>query len=153
MTVPNPVSYDEQQRRAAEIPPLWALLRMAADQFSVNLDEVLLPIWVRDPVDTGGFSPWRTPFQIKSRVFEMGTTGTICMLCERNPSLDEFYERGKEYDDSESLDECAEKAKYYLTHELSRPRIASAHRERTLREHLWPRRFASLFAQMDASWT
>ena len=129
------------------------LLRMGADQYSVSLDEVLLPIWTGEPVATGSHSPQTTPFRITSRLVEMGTTGALRMFCQRNPSLDECRDRGKEYDDFESLDKCAEKAKFCLADELSRARIAGAYREQTLREHLWPRRFASLFAQMDASWT
>jgi hypothetical protein len=89
-------------------------------------------------------NPWAYPFQIKGRVFEMGTTGTL-MLCDRNPALDEYYDRGKEYDDFESLDECAEKAMFYLRHETACRRIASAYHDRTRKEHLWQHRFSSLF--------
>jgi len=91
-------------------------------------------------------SPWTSRYQIKGRVFEMGTTGTV-MLCDRNPALDEFYERGTEYFDFECLEECVEKARFLTSNDRARRRIAEAYKRRTLREHLWSGRLSSLFRQ------
>ncbi|MDE1971514.1 MAG: glycosyltransferase family 1 protein, partial [Patescibacteria group bacterium] len=41
-----------------------------------------------------------------------------------------------------------EKARYYLTHESERARIARAGYERTLREHTYEKRFQELFRAM-----
>jgi hypothetical protein len=94
-----------------------------------------------------GISPWTTPMQIKSRVFEMGLSGTL-MLCDRNAMMDEHYERGKEYEDFESLAECVDKVKFYLKDEPARQRLTQAYAARTRRAHLWEHRFRDLFAQI-----
>jgi hypothetical protein len=88
--------------------------------------------------------------QIKGRVFEMGLSGTL-MLCEHSPNLGRYYEPGKEFVAFESLDDCAEKASWYLAHENERARIALNYRDRTLQEHLWTHRFADLFRQTGFS--
>lgn len=85
--------------------------------------------------------------QIKSRAFEMGLSGTL-MLCRLSPNLDRYYEPGKEFVPFDDLDDCAEKAKYYVTHETERARIARAYHDRTLAEHLWTHRFQSMFDEI-----
>jgi hypothetical protein len=82
--------------------------------------------------------------QIKSRVFEMGLSESL-MLCERSPLLDQYYTDGREYVSFQGLDDCAEKARYYLANEAERERIAGAYRDRTRKEHLWQHRFGELF--------
>jgi hypothetical protein len=77
--------------------------------------------------------------QIKSRVFDMGLSGTL-MLGHRAPGLDCLYEPGVEYVPFETLEECVEKAKFYLRNETARHKIAEAYAQRTLREHLWEHR-------------
>ncbi len=77
--------------------------------------------------------------QIKSRVFDMGLSGTL-MLSHTAPRLDDYYEPGKEYVPFETLDECVEKARYYLRHEAERRKIAEAYAKRTQAEHLWRHR-------------
>jgi spore maturation protein CgeB len=89
-------------------------------------------------------SVWMTRFQVKGRVFELGSSGTI-MLCDRNPMIEEFYERGVEYDDFGSEDEFVEKARFYLAHEDARDRMARAYHDRTVAEHLWRHRFEHIF--------
>jgi spore maturation protein CgeB len=84
---------------------------------------------------------------IKSRTFDMGLSGTL-MLCEPSPHLERYYVAGKECVTFDSLEDCADKARWYLAHEEERARIATAYRERTLKEHLWQERFVSLFRQM-----
>ena len=84
---------------------------------------------------------------IKSRTFDMGLSGTL-MLCEASPGLDEYYEAGRECITFESLEDCAEKAKWYLAHESERQRVAHQYRQRTLMEHLWIHRFRKLFLDL-----
>lgn len=86
--------------------------------------------------------------QIKSRIFDMGLSGTL-MLSHKAPRLDEYYEPGKEYVPFESLEECLEKAKFYLTHEPERKKIAEAYAARTKSDHLWEHRIMNVLK--DAS--
>ena len=88
--------------------------------------------------------------QIKARVFDMGLSGTL-MLCNRNEALHEFYEPGKEYVEYEDLDDCIEKARYYLKHESERREIAEAYYRRTKAEHLWRHRYEKLFMEIGLS--
>jgi hypothetical protein len=85
--------------------------------------------------------------QIKSRVFEMGLSGTL-MVCRPSPNLDRYYEPGREFVPFDDLDDCIEKTKYYLAHETERARIARAYRDRTLAEHLWTHRYRAMFEEM-----
>jgi hypothetical protein len=106
-------------------------------------------IWNRSRVSycpmAGG--PRGDVLSIKSRTFDMGLSGTL-MLCEHSPSLERYYEPGKECVTFENLEDCAEKAAWYLSHEEERARIALNYRDRTLKEHLWKYRFADLFAKI-----
>jgi spore maturation protein CgeB len=105
-------------------------------------------IWNRTRVSytpmAGG--PRGEVLQIKSRVFDMGFSGTL-MLCEHSPNLERYYEPGKECITFEGLEDCAEKATWCLSHEAERARIARNYRERTLKEHTWQHRFRHLFHQ------
>ena len=105
-------------------------------------------IWNRSKVS---FTPLRSSrlntLQIKSRVFDMGLSGTV-MLCNRNPALHEFYEAGEEYVEFHDIKECVDKARYLLTHDTERRRIAEAYYRRTKAEHMWHHRFEKLFTAM-----
>jgi spore maturation protein CgeB len=112
-------------------------------------------IWNRSRISycplSGG--PRGEVLSIKSRVFDMGCSGTL-MLCEHSPNLERYYEPGRECITFESLADCAEKALWYLSHEAERARIARNYQERTLREHTWRHRFRDLLQQIglaDAS--
>jgi len=83
-------------------------------------------------------------YQIKSRTFEMGLSGTL-MVCQHSPNLERYYEPEKEFIPFSDLSECAEKVRYYLSHESERLRIARAYHDRTQAEHLWQHRFTQLF--------
>ena len=89
----------------------------------------------------------RKVLQIKGRIFEMGLSGTM-VLCEQSLLLERYYQPGREIVTFEGLEECAEKARWYVTHELERVRIARNYRDRTLAEHMWKHRFEDLFRQM-----
>jgi spore maturation protein CgeB len=83
--------------------------------------------------------------QIKGRAFEMGLSGTL-MLCEHVPGLERYYEPDREFVAFTTLEECADKARYYLAHEAERARIAKAYHDRTRAEHLWQHRYRDLFS-------
>ncbi len=114
--------------------------------------EEVYKIWNRTRVSytpmTGG--PRGDVLSIKARTFEMGLSGTL-MLCEHSPNLERYYEPGRECITFGSLEDCAEKALWYLSHESERIRIVTRYYERTLREHMWGHRFADLFKQMGVS--
>ena len=80
----------------------------------------------------------------------MGLSGTL-MLCNHSPNLERYYEPGKECITFETLEDCAEKEKWCLSHESERARIACNYRDRTLKEHLWQLRFTELFDQLGLS--
>jgi len=58
------------------------------------------------------------------------------MLTNSNPALEEYYTPYKEYVPFHDLNDCAEKARYYLAHDNERQRIANAYHDRTSSEHL-----------------
>ena len=106
-------------------------------------------LWNRSRISfTPLISSDHTTLQIKSRVFDMGLSGTL-MLAHRAPHLDEYYEPDKEYVPFDSMEDCVEKVKYYLRHESQRRKIAYAYAERTLAEHMWRHRIASVLQQAN----
>jgi len=103
-------------------------------------------IWNRSKVSYTPLDAWvKGHLQIKARVFDMGLSGTV-MLCNKNPDLYEFYEPGKEYVEFGEIDDCISKAKYLLSHENERRKIAEAYYRRTKAEHMWHHRFEKIFA-------
>jgi spore maturation protein CgeB len=117
----------------------WTPLDLSAPQFEAKAKMTReFGMASDDPL-----SPWMTRYQVKGRVFELGSSGSL-MLCDRNPMIDEYYTRGLEYDDFESADEFVEKARFYLSHEEARARIARAYHDRTIAEHLWQYRFDAI---------
>ena len=84
--------------------------------------------------------------QIKSRVFDMGLSGSV-MLAQRAPHLDEYYEPDREYVPFDTLPEAAEKARFYLAHEQTREKIAAAYAQRTRKEHMWSHRIDDVLKQ------
>jgi hypothetical protein len=99
------------------------------------------------PLSAGGKAH---SLQIKSRVFDMGLSGTM-MLCDDAPYLERYYVPGKECVVYTSVEECIDKARYFLSHESERRTIATAFYARTMREHLWEHRFVRLFSDMGVT--
>ena len=130
-------------RGAARIPFLYGR--------AVNFQE-LNGIWNRSRVSYTPMGASIDPkiLQIKSRTFEMGLSGTL-MLCQHSPSLERYYQPWKEFVPFADLDDCVEKAEYYLAHESERARIAKAYHDRTRGEHLWQHRFSKLFRDIGLS--
>ena len=103
-------------------------------------------VWNRSRVSFAPMGSSTDPnlLQVKGRVFEMGMSGTM-MLSQRSPDIENFYDPGKEFIAYESIEDCAEKAKFYLRNESERSRIAEAYFRRTRAQHLWQHRFERLF--------
>ena len=109
-------------------------------------------IWNRSRISYTpmGSGPDCKMLQVKSRTFDMGLSGTL-MLCELSPNLERYYDPGHEFVAFENLEDCAEKARFYLRNETERALIARRYRDRTLAEHLWEHRFAQLFREIGAA--
>ncbi len=116
---------------------------------SVNFRDLNV-IWNRSKVSYTPMGASADPkmLQIKSRTFEMGLSGTL-MLCQHSPYLECYYEPNREFVSFHDLDDCAQKARYYLAHETERARIAKSYHDRTKAEHMWQHRFAKLFRDID----
>lgn len=139
-----PAAPAENRAKRAQRALQRAILKYAlpglADELSVISFEQVNALWNRSKVS---FTPLDSSQdnvrQIKSRVFDMGLSGTL-MLAHRAPYLDSYYEPGKEYVPFESIEECAEQARFYLENESARAKIAAAYARRTASEHLWKHR-------------
>lgn len=109
---------------------------IARDLSTINFEQVNI-LWNRSKIS---FTPLESSVgkarQIKSRIFDMGLSGTL-MLAQHAPYLDTYYEPGKEYVSFEDLKDCADKAQFYLKNESARRRIAEAYAKRTAADHLW----------------
>jgi spore maturation protein CgeB len=124
-------------RGAGRVAPLYG--------YALNFKQIN-DIWNRSRISYTPMGASANPhlYQIKSRTFEMGLSGTV-MLCQHSPNLERYYEPEKEFVPFSDLSECAEKARFYLSHESERLRIAKAYHDRTKAEHLWQHRFRQLF--------
>jgi spore maturation protein CgeB len=108
--------------------------------------EQLNQVWNRSRISYCPMGASADPhlYQIKGRTFETGLSGTM-MICQHSPALERYYEPEKEFIPFSDLSDCAEKTRYYLSHESERLRIARAYHDRTKAEHLWQHRFPKLF--------
>lgn len=87
--------------------------------------------------------------QIKGRNFEIpGALGFQLSFDADN--LGDYYEDGKEIVLVRSIEEMADKAKYFLSHEDQRRAIAYAGYQRTLTDHRWENRFDEIFGKIGA---
>lgn len=137
---PRPASPLKRARRAVQQNVLKYALPTLADELSTISFEQVNALWNRSKISfTPLDSSQQNVRQIKSRVFDMGLSGTL-MLAHRAPSLDTYYEPGKEYIPFETLEECAELARFYLKNEPARAKIAAAYARRTEAEHMWHQR-------------
>ncbi len=87
--------------------------------------------------------------QIKGRNFEIPGTRSF-QLSSNADNLTEYYDEGKEIIIFNSVDELAEKAKYYLNHEDERNEIANNGYRRTIAEHTWQHRFEKIFNYINS---
>jgi hypothetical protein len=82
--------------------------------------------------------------QIRLRDFEVPMSGGFYMV-EYMEELADFYEIGKEIVCYRSVEDLADKIKYYLIHDDEREKIRRAGYERCQRDHTWHKRFAQAF--------
>jgi spore maturation protein CgeB len=83
--------------------------------------------------------------QIKGRVFEVpGCRGLL--LTDMADDLASYYEIGSEIVVYDSLEDMADKIRYYVEHDDEREAIAEAGYRRTLAEHTWKHRFDEIFS-------
>jgi hypothetical protein len=82
--------------------------------------------------------------QIKLRDFEVPAAGGF-YLVERAPDYEELFVLGREVEVWSSVEELADKLRFYLPRPTDRRRIAEAGQRRALAEHTWAHRFQNLF--------
>lgn len=93
-------------------------------------------------VQTGGD---KDPSEVVSlRAFEATGMGTFLLNWWHKP-IDDFWEDGKEIVNFKSPEEALIKAKYFLSHEKEREKIAKAGWERTKKDHTFKLRFKKMF--------
>jgi len=87
--------------------------------------------------------------QIKGRLFEASALGCF-QLVNADYRLARYFAPG-EIATYASLDDCAAQIRHFLAHPAERRAIAKAGQARTLTSHTWERRWADLFAELEAS--
>ena len=91
---------------------------------------------------------WGDVAQIKGRDFEVPGCGGF-LLTAYSDELERYYLPGVEVETYRSLPEMIEKIRYYLAHDDERERIANLGYQRTLRDHTYQHRFATIFQKME----
>jgi len=84
--------------------------------------------------------------QIKGRAFEVTLCGGF-LLTDYYEPLAEFFKFGEEIETFKTWDECVDKIFYYLKHEDAREKIALAGYKRSLKDHIYTKRFSKLLRQ------
>jgi len=82
-------------------------------------------------------------YALKMRDFDAPMSGSF-YLTHDNADLSTLFAIGKEIVTYNSIEECVEKARYYLKHNAEREAIASAGCRRAVAEHTWDHRFDML---------
>ena len=83
-------------------------------------------------------------YALKMRDFDGPMSGSL-YLTHANPDLDLLYRVGQDIVTYTSIDDCIDKAKWFLQHDDERERIAQSGRVRASTNHTWDKRFADLF--------
>ena len=123
-----------------DLTPKFMLPHDLVEHLSTISFDAVNKLWNRTKVSyTPLDSSSGNVMQIKSRIFDQGLSGTL-MLSHRAPTLDDYYEPDKEYVPFDSMEECADKARFYLRNESARRKIVEAYAARTRSEHLWAHR-------------
>ena len=86
------------------------------------------------------------PRQIKGRVFEVPACGGF-LLTQSAENLHTYLKPGRDCATFETVDDMVQQVRYYLKNEDERQTIASQGYQRTLAEHTYAARFASIFEQ------
>jgi len=90
-------------------------------------------------------------YALKMRDFDAPLSGSM-YITHANPDLERLFHVGKEIVCYRTVDECAEKAVYYLEHTREREAIARAGYQRALKDHTLEKRFQTLFRILGISW-
>jgi spore maturation protein CgeB len=85
--------------------------------------------------------------QVKGRDFEIPMAGGF-LLTQYNEELKPLYKFGKEIETYKTIDDLISKAKYYITHDRERERIALAGNKRARREHTTICRWKQILKQV-----
>jgi spore maturation protein CgeB len=114
--------------------------------------EQVYDIWNRTKVSYTPMSASTNPklLQIKGRAFEMGLSWTM-MLCQQSPNIERYYEPGKEFVAFDSMEDCIQKARYYVRHDAERQKIVEAYYHRTRGEHMWEHRWEQIFKDIGVN--
>ena len=99
--------------------------------------------WDKARVERSASPP---PRQIKGRVFEVPACGGF-LLTQPAEDLHTYLEPGVDCATFECVDDLVDQVRYYLEHEEQRCAIAQRGYRRTLAEHTYAARFASIFGQ------
>ncbi len=83
------------------------------------------------------------PHANNMRLYEATAVGTL-LLTDHKPDLNKIFEPGREVAAYRDAENCVRLIRHYLTHEDERKAVASAGRERTLREHTYFHRMEEL---------
>lgn len=81
---------------------------------------------------------------VNLRVFEVCGVGSFLLNWYNGP-IDEFFKDGKEIVNFKNSQDLLEKAKYYLSHENEREKIALAGWKRTVKDHSYSKRLKEMF--------
>jgi len=119
-------------------------------------DEDLIKMYSRSRISLGFSScgeTYRTEqriLQVRLRDFEAPMSGAFYMV-EYMQELEEFYEIGKELVCYRDKADLADKAKYYLAHDVEREHIRQAGYRRAASDHTWQKRFEHVFREIGLS--
>ena len=87
-------------------------------------------------------------YALKMRDFDAPMSGSL-YLTHDNPDLRTLFECGREIATYGDIEECVQKARYYLREDAEREAVAVAGHLRAAREHTWSHRFGALFALLQ----
>src|SRR3990167_3405801 len=87
---------------------------------------------------------------INMRVFEALSTGSF-LLTDEIPTLHHLFQDGVHLVTYKTLDEAAEKARYYLEHDEERERIAEAGYQEFIKKHTYEHRLKSVLEIVNKS--
>jgi spore maturation protein CgeB len=89
---------------------------------------------------------------VNQRVFDVPACGAF-LLTDRQESLDELFDAGKEIITYRQKNEIPELVKFYLKNPEKREAVSKRGRERVLREHTYKHRLKSLIGSMRARYS
>lgn len=103
----------------------------------------VIPTIMRESVISINFADSKGENQIKARTFEVPGAGGF-LLTGAARDLETFYEPGVEIAVYQDFEDLVGKVDFYLSHPEERDRVARAGHARTLREHTYERRMATV---------